>query len=81
MAAGVAVGDHGHGTTDTAHSNCSTRETLRLRRDFNDIAGFSTRNQLKAANGKVIAAAMIPKTGGARKPSPPITSICCIGNA
>jgi hypothetical protein len=32
---------------------------LRLRRDFKDIAGFSTRNQLTAASGRVAMAAMI----------------------
>ena len=54
---------------------------LRLRRAFRDIAGFSTRNQLSAASGRVAMVAMIENTIGFRLTSPQMTSNCWIGNA
>jgi hypothetical protein len=57
------------------------RTRFPLRRAFSAIAGFSTKNQLIAANGKVATAAIIVNTIGFKMPSPQMTSSCWIGHA
>jgi hypothetical protein len=49
---------------------------LLLIRDFSFITGFSMRNQLIAANGKVKKVAIIANKSEFRVPSPAMTRTC-----
>lgn len=52
-----------------------------MRRALRDIAGFSTRNQLSPASGRVAVVATPANRAGFSPDSPAITSSCCVGKA